>query len=410
MIWILLGCAKQGDFGFDDPTNLSGLVDEQTIHPSCLEDAELILKTPNEGGFSLYHRKGFSRYTQIVAPNGGIIPIFAQDEVSDEQLLRARNILRFFLTDAPTTLLGADKSSVANSMADNNAVLMMPNGEHQEGREPNLDAQPLYEDETQVEGHDWFMNSNYGHRDAAFEEIFHLVHDAGIGTYMQGALPAYQTDLLNEAKLAIEDGRWGIAVEDSVEEWLEDLRREDSLAQEYIVSVLESYYGFWTAWDGDGGMWGIYIAGDRNEVQQLDPTGMKLLEDFLPPMIHTEFRLHPELSQDFYMSLNPDLAYTHRSQYYSFLTLTGTNDVGLFGNDQNNTLRGNAGNNLLDGSGGENTAIYCHSIEEYDVNIERDSQSGNIISIHGPEGEDVLINIDWIHFANGKMNVDSIID
>ena len=410
MIWILLGCIKHGDFGVDESTNLSGLVDEQSIHPSCLDDSGLIVETPNDSAFAVYRRKGFIRYTQVVAPNGGIIPIFAQDKISDEQLIRARNILRFFLTNAPDTTLGTDKSAVANSMADNGAVLMMPNGEHREGREPNLDAQPLYESETQVEGHDWFMTNNYNHRDAAFEEIFHLVHDAGIGTYMQGALPDYQTDLLSEANSAIEDGRWGIAVEESVDDWLEDLRREDSLAQEYIVSVLESYYGFWSAWDGGGGMWGIYIAGDRDEVHQLDPRGQQLIEDFLPPMIHTEFRMHPELDQDFYMSLNPDLVYTHRSQYYLFMTLTGTNDVGLFGNDESNTLRGNVGNNVLDGVGGENTAIYCHPREDYNISIEQESQSRHVISLHGPEGEDTLLNIDWIHFADGKMNVDSIID
>ena len=409
MIWMLLGCIKYGDFGVDEPTNLSGVVDPQSIHPSCLEDAGLIMETPNESVFAAYRRKGFTRYTQVVAPNGGIIPIFAQDQISDEQLIRARNILRFFLTDSSTSIYGTDKSAVANSMADNNAVLMMPNGEHQEGREPNLDAQPLYESETQIEGHDWFMNNNYNHRDAGFEEIFHLVHDAGIGTYMQGALPAYQTDLLNEANLAIEDGRWGIAVEEGVEDWLNDLQRENSLAQEYIVSVLESYYGFWSAWDGNGGMWGIYIAQDRDELHEFDPKGMALLEYFLPDMIHTEFRLHPELNQDFYMDFKPDLLYTHRAQYFSFMTLTGSNNIGLYGNDSNNILRGNQGNNVLDGVNGENTAIYCHPRDEYLITIDLEYQTPQVTLIHDLDGEDTLINIDWIHFADGKINIDSLI-
>ena len=44
-----------------------------------------------------------------------------------------------------------------------------------------------------------------------------------------------------------------------VEDWLEELEREDLLAQEYIASVIDSYYGLWAAWDEDeGGMWGIW--------------------------------------------------------------------------------------------------------------------------------------------------------
>ena len=129
MIVFLLGCLKTSNFGFDEPTNLRNVVDEDAIHPSCLEDDGLIQITPSEAGFAAYKRKGFSRYTQIVAPNGGVIPIFAQDEVGDEQLIRARNIVRFFLTDSVSTTLGIDKSAVANAMADNGAVLMMPNGQ-----------------------------------------------------------------------------------------------------------------------------------------------------------------------------------------------------------------------------------------------------------------------------------------
>ncbi len=402
MILFILGCATPATFGFDEPTNLSTLFDENTIHPSCLEDSTVIRNTPNEASFTPYLDEGFTRYAQIVAPNRGIIPIFAQDEVSDQQLIRARNILRFFLTNTEDSTFGNDKSDVANTMADNGAVLMMPNGEHVEGSEPRLDAQPLYEDETQVEGHSWFMNTNYEHRDAAFEEIFHLVHDAGIGTYMPGALPSYQSQILAEANEAIEDGRWGIPIEDSIGEWLDDLRREDSLAQEYIVSVIESYYGFWSAWDGDGGMWGIYIASDREEVQQLDPKGYGLVEDFLPSVINTEFRLHPDLNEDFYMSLDSTLPYTHRSQYFSFLTLTGDNNTSLFGNHFDNTLRGNAGDNVLDGVSGKNSVIYCNPKNAYQLEFTVDS-----VVVNGPEGTDTLRNIDEIHFSDGKVTLDS---
>ena len=43
----------------------------------------------------------FSKYTKHVAPNGKPIHIFAQSGVSDLQLVRAREILKYHLTDAP---------------------------------------------------------------------------------------------------------------------------------------------------------------------------------------------------------------------------------------------------------------------------------------------------------------------
>ena len=59
--------------------------------------------------------------------------------------------------------------------------------------------------------HAGIIDSNWDHRDAGFEEIFHLVHDAGIGTFQPGALPAYQEALDTEARASIKDGRWGIS-------------------------------------------------------------------------------------------------------------------------------------------------------------------------------------------------------
>ncbi|PID87647.1 hypothetical protein CSB07_00495, partial [Candidatus Gracilibacteria bacterium] len=44
-----------------------------------------------------------------------------------------------------------------------------------------INAQPLYQNEIQTEGGDWYIKQNYKHRDAAYEEILHFVHDNGIG-------------------------------------------------------------------------------------------------------------------------------------------------------------------------------------------------------------------------------------
>ncbi len=164
---------------------------------ACSHGPEVIVDTPETE--TAFLREGLTRYTEWVAPNGHAIAVFAQDELSEAQILRARNLLRFFLEDLPGSRYGSDKSAVANAMADNGAALAMPNGEHREGNEPRVNAQPLYDAETPVAGSAWFMDNDYEHRDAAFEEIFHLVHDAGIGTYLPGALPDYQEELLTDS-------------------------------------------------------------------------------------------------------------------------------------------------------------------------------------------------------------------
>ena len=392
------------DFGSDSPTDLTGDVDPDSIHPSCTEDQGVVMETPSDGDYGDFLDWGFTRYATVVAPSGGVIPIFAQDAVSDAQVYRARSLMRFFLTDAPGTEWGADKSAVADKMAENGAVLMMPNGVHEEGNEPRLDAQPLYYAETPVEGGDWFMENDYEHRDAGFEEIFHLVHDAGIGTYMPGALPAYQADLDAEARAAIEDGRWGIPVDPSVSDWLDELEREDSLAQEYIASVIDSYYGLWGPWDeAAGGMWGLYIAKTRDEIAELDPRGKELLEQFLPGFISTEVRLDPRLDRDFSLVFDASEPYTHKSRYFLHVTLTGSNAVSLEGNDQNNTLRGNTADNRIDGGDGDDTAVYCSDAAAYSLSVD-----GGDIMVSGPEGSDRLTGIEWLHFADGRIDADEI--
>ena len=407
MIPLIIAIACNTDktnFDTDIPTDLSGEVDPSVIHPSCLEDASLIQETPEDGGYQQFSSQGFHRYTSIVAPNGGVIPIFAQNGVSDQQLLRARSLLKFFLTDVEGSTWGADKSEVANSMAANHASLMMPEGRHEEGNEPNLPSQPLYYSETPVEGSDWFMNNDTEHRDAAFEEIFHLVHDCGIGTYLPGALASYQVDLDSEARAAIEDGRWGIAIDPGVTEWIEELDRENSLAQEYIAAVIDSYYGLWGPWDeAAGGMWGIYIAKTRGEIMQSDPRGLDLLEQFLSPFYTSEVRLAAELDQNFSLTFDSSLPYTHKSQYFINATLTGSNSVDLIGNDQDNTLRGNSGDNHIDGRDGIDTFVLCNSQDSYSIEFEQEQ-----LIINGVDGRNTLSDIEEVHFADGLVRIEEL--
>ncbi|NQY50395.1 MAG: hypothetical protein HRT50_15070, partial [Colwellia sp.] len=56
----------------------------------------------------------FDRYTKVDTPNGGVIHIIAQNEIMENQIVRARGILQHYLTDYPGSKYGADKSAVAN--------------------------------------------------------------------------------------------------------------------------------------------------------------------------------------------------------------------------------------------------------------------------------------------------------
>ena len=73
--WMWMACgSKSLDFGNDQPTDLSGEVDTATLHPMCFGGDELIASTPSTGDFRDFKDEGFTRYTSIVAPNGGSFP------------------------------------------------------------------------------------------------------------------------------------------------------------------------------------------------------------------------------------------------------------------------------------------------------------------------------------------------
>ena len=153
------------------------------------------------------------------------------------------------------------------------------------------------------------------------------------GQACDGSSDVCSTDL--EAIKAIKDGRWGIPIEPEVRDWIEERRDENSLAQEYIASVIDSYYGLWAAFDENpGGMWGIYIAKTRDEIKEKDPNGFALLEAFLPPMMFGyESLIDPNFRGTFSLQYNEEFPYTHKSQYYVDATLTGSINSNLLGND-----------------------------------------------------------------------------
>ncbi len=346
-------------------------------------------------------RRNYDKLVHYTAPNGGKIKIVATKDVSDEQVLRAYGILGFFLTDVPSSTYGADKSSVANFMASQDAMLVMPGGA--DGRSPirnrALVGQPLYALEFPVEGSKPYLTNDFEQRDAGFEEIFHMVQDLGIGTkFTDGALKnSFQREAEQITKTALEKGLWGRGDSD-VQNWIAELRQEGSLQQEYFAAILDSYFGYWGGWEeGSGGMWGIYAAKTREDVIRTDPKGAKLLQSFLPDRVTYMARIDPSFQGTFEMSFDAQILYTHKSQYLTKARLLGNLASNISGNNFDNVFMGNPSDNHIDGKQGRDIVQY--PLASTDVTIGR-LKDGSVI-VHGAEiGKDILVGIELLRFTD----------
>ncbi len=339
--------------------------DEPNVKPTKVSYNELGISTTIPSGLgSVYNSKNFNRYTRVVTPNGGSIHIVAQNKLTDEQIVRCRSILEFYLTDYKGSVYGSDKSAVANKMAENKAILCLLNGAD-DGKNPmgeKVTGQPLYQNEIQVEGGKWYMNQNYEHRDASYEEILHFVHDNGIGVdganTMSGALSAYQKEIRAAQKNGLAKKIWGRGAENA--SWIKELAKENSLTQEYLASVVDSYYGLWGSWTGgQGGMWDIYIAKTRDEIKTKDPMGYALMNNkFFPPYLTYNAQISASLNGNFSLKFDSSKSYTHHSRYLKDVTLLGKNNNSVTVNELDNNITGNSGTN---------TVIFSGNFSEYTI-------------------------------------------
>lgn len=346
--------------------------------------------------------KYYDKYITYTVPNGKKIYIIAGNKVSDEQVLKAYNVLSFYLEDKE----GYDMKKVANSMGDKGAAIYMPNGA--DGRsDVSMDlvpGQPLYQMEVPTEGDKWYIENDYNHRDASYEEIFHLVHDLGIGLKKNpAALPEIQEKIYLGMKNALPEnkddwgkkGLWGYGSKD----WLVELEKEGSLEQEYIVSVIDSYYGLWAPYtESKGGMWGLYIAKDRDEVKKKDPTGYEIIKNFLPDNITYMARINPEFNGTFKMYYDEQDPYTYKSRYLVNSRLVGDKDNNLIGNKEDNILIGNKGDNKIDGKKGIDAVQFSGVSTEY--NITNIDGKITVKDKKNRDGEDVLVNIEILRFTD----------
>jgi hypothetical protein len=363
-------------------------------------------------------KKYFGKYTKVVAPNGKPIHILAQDGWTDDQIKHGRNVLEHILTSYPGSAYGDDKSAVANSMADKKATMVFFNTqpdlrkafEEGLGDTTDLSIQDLRANESPAVGDDDYMN--HVTRDAAYEEIWHLVHDYGI----KPTLPDMIAEMRKANDAAAENGWRG---------WPDDEPEEHP--NEYVGVLIDNYYDLWathpTKYEGraiEAGRipeghshFGRYFANSRSKQKAEDPLGYAVIEKFFHPYLTYTPELPESFAGTFSMTLDESKAYTFKTQHLVKVTLTGANDANLTGNAYDNTLTGNAGNNILKGVGGndqlfggegEDTAVFTGAYSQYSVTTEGESTTVEDRRSNR-DGIDTLDGIEVLQFADQKVHL-----
>jgi serralysin len=83
-----------------------------------------------------------------------------------------------------------------------------------------------------------------------------------------------------------------------------------------------------------------------------------------------------------------------------FTIANGVTIENAFGGSGNDTLIGNSANNTLSGGGGDDTAVYFGNLASYTA-----QDLGVRISVSGADGNDTLLSIEHVRFADGTVNV-----
>jgi hypothetical protein len=344
----------------------------------------------------------FAKYTKHLAPNGKPIHIFAQSGVSDLQVVRAREILKYHLTDAPGTQYGFDKTALANRMADVKATLIYTDTEIKSFamrpilRDSELRLQDLYATESPVEGSFEYIQ-NEGKpgerftRDASYEEIMHLVHAKGL----EDILPEYHQEIVEAEKAAIEAGIY---------------KYGRPAPHEYIITGFDLYFGLWDHNpQGDGKSFGEeYPYHTKEEMKAGDPALYDLVEKFWPKYLTYNAYIDPSFEGTFSTVRDENTPYTFKSQYLVNIILTGENNTNILGNDQDNRLIGNDGNNIITGGkgndiikggAGEDTAEFTGDYSEYKI-TKSDGKTVVADTVPDRDGRDELAAIEVLKFKD----------
>lgn len=91
-------------------------------------------------------------------------------------------------------------------------------------------------------------------------------------------------------------GLWGLNAKESLMEWNQE---PGALEAEYIICVIDTYYGLWNAFDGSGALFNEYIAKSRDGLAEKDPKGFSVIESIFPTHITSMMRLDPDFKGEF---------------------------------------------------------------------------------------------------------------
>lgn len=406
---ILGGLVAQTRPAIDMPDGISAVPLEEISVPIDITRVATSAINTNAEHIHPFYREHYDRYVMFVPANQTPFFLLVQKGVEEKRIRRVTEIIEFFLTDAPGSTYGANKTEVANRIGINGGVMLLLTGAHRDSSNlPNryLPGQELYEDETPVPGERRYMVGDPSHRDAAFEEIFHWVHDYGIGATSDGALEDYQQEIMATTYRNIDDG---IVVRSRLSE--SEIAEEQSLgggsvSNEYIATVIDAYFGLWDSldldWDATNSnwdLWGGYAARNRAEVAQLDPRGLELVEKFLAKHISRPFTLDPAFSGIFDMNEGDDL-YTRRSQYLTHIRLPASTNSEIIGNTRDNIFFVDRGDTVIDAGMGTDIVFFNAPIENFEFNPTADG-----IQLSGP-GTHHLIDVEYLIFLNASVKLE----
>ncbi len=352
--------------------------------------------------------QSFAKYTNVIAPNGNPIHILAMDGWSDDRILRARKVLEHFLTNVPNRKWG-EKTTVANTMADNHATLVLLNHNRDMERVmpalegTDLECQDLRANESPYEGEIDYMKHET--RDAAYEEVFHLIHGKGVIF----AMKEYDREIRELAQAATDSDLWNY-----------DEPNMPGSHFEYIICVFDNHIDLWktapTKMEGrriptqrpGESFNGEYKAFDRASTMKADPRGFAMLKKFNPEHIAYSAELPPEFNGMFSLDANGGHRYSEKSKHLLNVTLRGLNQSSLtgnthnnrlVGNDADNFLTGNGGDDSLFGGGGQDTAIFRGERSQYTIR-RLDGLTEVHDSMVNRDGYDVLSGIELLKFAD----------
>ncbi|MEM1452227.1 MAG: hypothetical protein AAGI22_24180 [Planctomycetota bacterium] len=353
----------------------------------------------------------FARYAALVAPSGARIHVLAQTGVPDAKIRRAREVLRLHLTDRAGSDAGASKADVANLAASRCGTLALftDSGSYDptEARVARFDSDfgtayvPLFADRVVVEG-----TADYVAPSPAWDQTFGatavLVHRHGLVPLR----PTWETRLRAALASALTDGTYlpfGPHPYRTVEE-------------AYLGALLESHAGVW-AHDpsGDGSaQFGVYAFGSRPALAAGDASTHALIEDFFSPVHAFDSVLDPTFAGEFELASEPGSPYTHRSQYLSRVTLSGSSIAALLGSERSDVLTGNGasnaiegrgGNDVIDGGGGVDAVVYQAPQAEFTLLPGAGGTTTVRHDVSPGLGQDVVRNVELLVFTDGVVQL-----